>query len=61
MINNKTTAIRIIPVPNKDLGDMVQFGGLLAYAPIMRVSPGNCNDFISGGGRIPAPVHSFKN
>ena len=61
MINNKTTAIRIILVPNKDLGDMVQFGGLLASAPIMSVSPSNCDDFISRGGRIPAPVHSFKN
>ena len=61
MINNKTTAIRIIPVPNKDLGDMVQFGGLLASAPLMGVSLGNCDDFISRGGRIPAPVHSLKN
>ncbi|MDK0570089.1 PFL family protein [Clostridium perfringens] len=61
MINNKTTAVRIIPVPNKDVGDMVEFGGLLGSAPIMRVSPGNCDDFISRGGRIPAPVHSLKN
>ena len=49
MINNKTTAVRIIPVPNKDIGDMVQFGGLLASAPIMKVSTVNCNDFISKG------------
>lgn len=61
MINNKTTAVRIIPVPNKDIGDIVEFGGLLGSAPIMRVSPGNCDDFISRGGRIPAPVHSLKN
>ena len=61
MINNKTTAVRIIPVPNKDIGDMVDFGGLLGSAPIMRVSPGNCDEFISRGGRIPAPVHSLKN
>ncbi len=49
MINNKTTAVRIIPVPNKDLGDMVEFGGLLASAPIIKVSTGNCDDFISKG------------
>ena len=61
MINNKTTAVRIIPVPNKDIGDIVEFGGLLGSAPIVRVSPGNCDDFIPRGGRIPAPVHSLKN
>lgn len=61
MINNKTTAVRIIPVPNKDLGDMVEFGGLLASTPIIKVSTGNCDDFISKGWRILAPVHSLKN
>ncbi|WP_055070897.1 PFL family protein [Clostridium massiliamazoniense] len=61
MINNKTTAVRIIPVPNKDVGDMVEFGGLLGSAPIIKTSPGNCDLFIERGGRIPAPLHSLKN
>ena len=61
MINNKTTAVRIIPVPGKDVGDMVEFGGLLGSAPIMRTSPGDCIDFVNRGGRIPAPLHSLKN
>ncbi|RLD08339.1 MAG: PFL family protein [Chlamydiae bacterium] len=61
MVNNKTTAVRIIPVPRKNVGDKVSFGGLLGEAPIMRVSTFTCNEFISRGGRIPAPVHSFKN
>ncbi|MGL5069489.1 MAG: PFL family protein [Sarcina sp.] len=61
MINNKTTAVRLIPVPGKDVGDMVEFGGLLGTAPIMRTSPGNCDLFIERGGRIPAPLHSLKN
>ncbi|MFA9463696.1 MAG: PFL family protein [Velocimicrobium sp.] len=61
MINQKTTAVRIIPVIGKDVGDMAQFGGLLGYAPIMAVNPFSCDAFINRGGRIPAPIHSFKN
>lgn len=61
MINNKTTAVRLIPVPGKDVGEIVEFGGLLGTAPIMRTSPGNCDLFVERGGRIPAPLHSLKN
>ena len=61
MINNKTTAVRVIPVPGKDVGDSVEFGGLLGSAPIMAVSPYGCSDFINRGGRMPAPIHSNKN
>ncbi len=61
MINNKTTAVRIIPVIGKDVGDTAVFGGLLGYAPIMPVNKFACTDFINRGGRIPAPIHSFKN
>ena len=61
MINQKTTAVRIIPVEGKDVGDMAQFGGLLGSAPIMKVNEYSCEAFIARGGRIPAPVHSFKN
>ncbi|MBO5927859.1 MAG: PFL family protein [Clostridia bacterium] len=61
MINNKTTAVRVIPVPNKKVGDMVEFGGLLGTAPIMSVSGESCEKFISRGGRMPAPIHSNKN
>ena len=61
MINNKTTAVRIIPVPNKGVGDSVEFGGLLGSAPIMEVSPYGCDVFINRGGRMPAPIHSNKN
>ncbi|GKX67777.1 PFL family protein [Inconstantimicrobium mannanitabidum] len=61
MINQKTTAVRIIPVPNKDVGDYVEFGGLLGRAPIIRVNQKSCVDFVNRGGRIPAPVHSMKN
>ncbi len=61
MINNKTTAVRVIPVPNKGVGESVEFGGLLGNAPIMKVSPYGCADFINRGGRMPAPIHSFKN
>lgn len=61
MINNKTTAVRIIPVIGKNIGDRVEFGGLLGYAPIMPVNKFSCADFINRGGRIPAPIHSFKN
>ena len=61
MINNKTTAVRIIPVPNKKVRDSVEFGGLLGSAPIMSVSPYGCAEFINRGGRMPAPIHSNKN
>ena len=61
MINNKTTAVRVIPVPNKGVGDFVEFGGLLGSAPIMAVSPYGCADMINRGGRMPAPIHSNKN
>ncbi len=61
MINQKTTAVRIIPVIGKSVGERVEFGGLLGYAPVMKVSPFSCVDFINRGGRIPAPIHSFKN
>ncbi len=61
MINQKTTAVRVIPVQGKDVGDMAEFGGLLGYAPIMPVNKFSCDDFINRGGRIPAPIHSFKN
>ncbi len=61
MINQKTTAVRLIPVVGKDVGDTVEFGGFLGYAPIQRVNTFSCEDFINRGGRIPAPIHSFKN
>ncbi len=61
VINNKTTAVRIIPVPGKRVGDVVKFGGLLGYAPIMRVSRFSPERFIKRGGRIPAPLNSLKN
>lgn len=61
MINGKTTAVRIIPVPGKDVGDSVEFGGLLGYAPVMPVNEGSCEVFVKRGGRIPAPVQSMKN
>ncbi len=61
MVNNKTTAVRIIPVSGKKQGDTVEFGGLLGYAPIMSVNQFSCEAMISRGGRIPAPIHSFKN
>ena len=61
MVNQKTTAVRIIPVIGKDVGDTVQFGGLLGYAPIMPVNQFDCSAFVNRGGRIPAPIHSFKN
>ncbi len=61
MINQKTTAVRIIPVIGKDVGDTVEFGGLLGYAPIMPVNKFDCSAFVNRGGRIPAPIHSFKN
>ena len=61
MINQKTTAVRLIPVIGKTVGDMVEFGGLLGYAPIMPVNGFSCADFVNRKGRIPAPIHSFKN
>ena len=61
MINQKTTAVRIIPVIGKGVGDTVEFGGLLGYAPIMPVNKYSCDAFVNRGGRIPAPIHSFKN
>ncbi|SFB03467.1 hypothetical protein SAMN05216249_10794 [Acetitomaculum ruminis DSM 5522] len=61
MINQKTTAVRIIPVIGKGVGDKVEFGGLLGYAPIMPVNQYSCDAFVNRGGRIPAPIHSFKN
>lgn len=61
MVNQKTTAVRIIPVIGKNVGEMAEFGGLLGYAPIMPVNRFSCDDFINRGGRIPAPIHSFKN
>ena len=61
MINQKTTAVRLIPVIGKTVGDTVEFGGLLGYAPIMPVNKFSCDDFVNRGGRIPAPIHSFKN
>ena len=61
MINQKTTAVRIIPVIGKEVGDTVEFGGLLGHAPIMPVNPWSCDAFVNRGGRIPAPIHSFKN
>ena len=61
MINNKTTAVRVIPVPGKDVGDSVEFGGLLGRAPIMPVHSTDSSKFIMRGGRIPAPIHSNKN
>lgn len=61
MVNQKTTAVRIIPVIGKNVGDVVEFGGLLGYAPVMPVNKFACDDFINRKGRIPAPIHSFKN
>ena len=61
MINQKTTAVRVIPVVGKDIGDTVEFGGLLGYAPVMPVNQYSCEKFVTRGGRIPAPIHSFKN
>ena len=61
MVNQKTTAVRVIPVIGKKVGDTAEFGGLLGYAPIMPVNTKDCSAFINRGGRIPAPIHSFKN
>ncbi|MBB1110034.1 PFL family protein [Limosilactobacillus sp. pH52_RY] len=61
MINNKTTAVRVIPAPGKKVGDTVEFGGLLGYAPVMAVNKATSTAMINRGGLIPAPTHSFKN
>ena len=61
MVNQKTTAVRLIPVIGKGVGEMVEFGGLLGYAPVMPVNKFSCDAFVNRGGRIPAPIHSFKN
>lgn len=61
MVNQKTTAVRLIPAIGKKVGDTVEFGGLLGHAPVMPVNPFGCGNFVNRGGRIPAPVHSFKN
>ncbi len=61
MVNQKTTAVRIIPVIGKGTGDAVEFGGLLGRAPVMPVNRFSCERFVARRGRIPAPIHSFKN
>lgn len=61
MVNQKTTAVRVIPAYGKKAGDVVEFGGLLGYAPVMPVNTFDCSKFVNRGGRIPAPIHSFKN
>ena len=61
MVNQKTTAVRVIPVVGKGVGETVEFGGLLGYAPIMPVNTFDCSAFVNRPGRIPAPIHSFKN
>ena len=61
MVNQKTTAVRLIPVIGKDVGDFAQFGGLLGEAKIMPVNKFGCEDFVNRGGRIPAPMHSLRN
>ncbi len=61
MINNKTTAVRVIPAPGKNVGDRVEFGGLLGFAPVIPVHPFSSDAFIARGGRIPAPLHSLRN
>lgn len=61
MINKKTTAVRIIPAPNKEIGDKIIYGGLLGEAPIMEVNNLSSKDFVTRGGRIPAPIHSLNN
>jgi uncharacterized protein (UPF0210 family) len=61
MVNQKTTAVRLIPVIGKGVGENVEFGGLLGHAPIMPVNSFSCDEFVNRSGRIPAPIHSFKN
>ena len=61
MINKKTTAVRVIPVPNKKVGDMAVYGGLLGEAPIIKVNSLSSTGFVRRGGRVPAPIHSLNN
>jgi len=61
VVNNKTTAVRIIPAPGKEVGDIVEFGGLLGSGPVMEVNRFRSDEFIKRGGRIPAPIHSLRN
>jgi uncharacterized protein (UPF0210 family) len=61
MVNGKTTAVRIIPVPGKKAGDWAEFGGLLGGAPVINVNRAGSDRFIERGGRIPPPIHSFRN
>lgn len=61
VVNNKTTAVRLIPAVGKKVGDLVEFGGLLETAPVMSVHPWSSKEFIFRGGRIPAPLHSLRN
>ena len=61
MVNTKTTAVRIIPAPGCRVGDTVEFGGLLGFAPVMPVNPYGNEEFVARGGRIPAPLHSLRN
>jgi hypothetical protein len=61
VVNNKTTAVRIIPAPGRKVGDRVDFGGLLGSAPVMQVTEGDSSEFIARGGRIPAPLDSLRN
>ncbi|MBQ6669599.1 MAG: DUF711 family protein, partial [Deltaproteobacteria bacterium] len=61
MVNNKTTAVRVIPAPGKKVGDSVEFGGLLGHAPVIPVRAFSAAPFIHRGGRIPAPLHSLRN
>ncbi|MBO4283628.1 MAG: DUF711 family protein, partial [Clostridia bacterium] len=61
VVNNKTTAVRLIPVAGKGVGEVANFGGLLGYAPIMDLKKESCAKFVSRGGRIPAPIHSLRN
>ena len=61
MVNNKTTAVRVIPAPGKAVGDSVEFGGLLGHAPVIPVREYSAAEFIARGGRIPAPLHSLRN
>ena len=61
MVNGKTTAVRLIPAVGKNVGDRVDFGGLLGSAPVIPLHGGSASEFITRGGRIPAPLHSLKN
>ena len=61
MVNNKTTAVRLIPALGKQVGDIVEFGGLLGSGPVMNINPYDSGGFVGRGGRIPAPIHSLRN